>query len=83
MLIAKHTPGIEALARGAPIVSVPLKCPTCGGRVAIRYRFDQRLPREFHRWKCPYNDCRGASLVLVSGELIDASVHTGPIAKDA
>ena len=65
-----------------PIAAVPVRCPTCGGRVALRYRLDQRLPRQFHRWKCPYHDCRGASLILLSGELMDAGPYAGPIAKD-
>ena len=70
------------MATVAPIVSVPLRCSTCGGRVALRYRFDQRLPREFHRWTCPYHDCRGTSLTLLSGEVIEASLYAGHVATD-
>ena len=70
------------MATVAPIVSVPLRCSTCGESVALRYRVDQRLPREFHRWTCPYPSCRGTGLTLLSGEVIEASVYAGPLAKD-
>jgi len=70
------------MAANVPIVAVPLRCSSCGGHVVLRYRFDQRLPRQFQRWTCPYNDCRGTSLALLSGDVIDTGPYSGPLATD-